>query len=89
MLLRELIQPPATGAPVVATPTAQDPEPTPKDVADIQALIGTIDPQKEQPQTLLNKLSGWMKTILILKQHSCVYLGQANEHSMPSGSEYL
>ena len=51
MLLRELIQPPATGAPVVATPTAQEPEPTPKDVADIQALIGTIDPQKEQPQT--------------------------------------
>jgi hypothetical protein len=66
MLLRELIQPPAIGAPVVATPTAQEPEPTPKDVADIQALIGTIDPTKEQPQTLLNKLTGWMKTYPIL-----------------------
>jgi len=57
MLLRELIQPPTQ---------AQDPEPTPKDISDIQALIGTIDPAKEQPQTLLNKLSGWMKQYPLL-----------------------
>ena len=66
MLLRELIQPSAIGAPVVAAPTAQEPEPTPKDISDIQALIGTIDPQKEQPQTLLNKLTGWMKQYPLL-----------------------
>ena len=60
MLLRELIQPPAT------VPAATEAEPTPKDISDIQALIGTIDPTKEQPQTLLNKLTGWMKTYPIL-----------------------
>jgi hypothetical protein len=43
-----------------------EPEPTPKDVADIQALLGTIDPVKEQPQTLLNKLNGWMKQYPLL-----------------------
>ena len=57
MLIKELIQPSAQ---------APDPEPTPKDIADIQALIGTIDPQKEQPQTLLNKLTGWMKQYPLL-----------------------
>jgi hypothetical protein len=49
-----------------AVPTEVETTPTPKDVADIQALLGTIDPQKEQPQTLLNKLTGWMKTYPIL-----------------------
>ncbi len=51
----------------MASPTdTVEPTPTPKDVADIQALIGTIDPQKEQPQTLLNKLNGWMKQYPLL-----------------------
>lgn len=68
MLIKELVTPqPQIGAEVVATPTdAVEPTPTPKDVADIQALIGTIDPQKEQPQTLLNKLNGWMKQYPLL-----------------------
>ena len=60
MLLRELIQPSAT------VPAATEAEPTPKDISDIQALIGTIDPAKEQPQTLLNKLNGWMKQYPLL-----------------------
>ena len=68
MLIKELVTPqPAIGAEVVATPTdAVEPQPTPKDVADIQALLGTIDPVKEQPQTLLNKLNGWMKQYPLL-----------------------
>ena len=73
MLIKEILTQPAQpqiGAEVVAVPTstpqAVEPEPTPKDVADIQALLGTIDPVKEKPQTLLNKLSGWMKTYPIL-----------------------
>lgn len=68
MLIKELVTPqPAVGAEVVATPTdAVGPTPTAKDVADIQALLGTIDPVKEQPQTLLNKLNGWMKQYPLL-----------------------
>jgi hypothetical protein len=62
MLIKELITPqPQVGVPVVA-----EPEPTPKDISDIQALIGTIDPAKEKPETLLNKLTGWMKQYPIL-----------------------
>jgi hypothetical protein len=68
MLIKEILTPQAAiGSEVVAAPTnTVEPEPTPKDVADIQALIGTIDPAKEQPQTLLNKLNGWMKQYPIL-----------------------
>lgn len=66
MLIKELVAPqPQIGAEVVAAP-AVEPAPTQKDVADIQALLGTIDPQKEQPQTLLNKLNGWMKQYPLL-----------------------
>jgi hypothetical protein len=36
-------------------------EPTPQEVQQVQNLIGTIDPQKEQPQTLLSKLAQWMQ----------------------------
>jgi hypothetical protein len=64
MLIKELVTPqPAIGAEVMAEPEL---EPTPKDISDIQALLGTIDPVKEQPQTLLNKLSGWMKQYPVL-----------------------
>jgi len=71
MKIKELLEAvpaqPQVGAEVVVAPTdAVEPAPTPKDVADIQALLGTIDPVKEQPQTLLNKLTGWMKTYPIL-----------------------
>jgi hypothetical protein len=75
MLIKEILTPPPAqpqvGAEVVATTATMpqqsaEPEPTPKDVADIQALLGTIDPAKEQPQTLLNKLNGWMKQYPIL-----------------------
>jgi len=73
MLIKEILTQPAQptlGAEVVATPTTMqqsaEPEPTPKDISDIQALLGTIDPAKEQPQTLLNKLTGWMKQYPLL-----------------------
>jgi hypothetical protein len=73
MLIKEILTAPARptlGAEVMAVPTATtqavEPEPTPKDISDIQALIGTIDVTKEKPQTLLNKLSGWMKQYPIL-----------------------
>ena len=54
-----------TSAPAVDT-TSQEAEPTPKDVADIQALLGTIDVTKEHPQTLLNKLTSWIKQYPII-----------------------
>ena len=60
MLIKEII------APLPQSSAAVEPEPTNKDVADIQALLGTIDPVKEQPQTLLNKLTGWMKQYPLL-----------------------
>lgn len=69
MHIKELLE--AVGE-IPPTPSAANPavpveaEPTTKDVADIQALLGTIDPAKEQPQTLLNKLNGWMKQYPIL-----------------------
>jgi hypothetical protein len=73
MLIKEILTQPAQptlGAEVVATPITMQQsaelEPTPKDISDIQALLGTIDPVKEQPQTLLNKLSGWMKQYPVL-----------------------
>jgi hypothetical protein len=55
MLIKEITQ-----------PAVVEPEPTDKEVADITALLGTIDPVKEQPQTLLNKLTGWMKQYPVL-----------------------
>jgi hypothetical protein len=73
MLIKEILTAPAqptVGAEVMAVPTdmpqAAEPEPTEKDISDIQALLGTIDVQKEKPQTLLNKLSGWMKQYPVL-----------------------
>ena len=60
MLIKEII------APLPQSSAAVEPEPTNKDVADIQALLGTIDPVKEQPQTLLAKLTGWMKQYPLL-----------------------
>jgi hypothetical protein len=41
-------------------------EPTQQDIAQIQGLLGTIDPVKEQPQTLLNKITSWLKDYPIL-----------------------
>lgn len=43
-----------------------EPEPTQQDVAQIQGLLGTIDPATEQPQSLLNKLNGWIKQYPVL-----------------------
>lgn len=37
-------------------------EPTPQDIQNVEQLLGTIDPAKEQPETLLNKLTGWMRS---------------------------
>jgi hypothetical protein len=54
MLIKELIQ------------LREDLEPTPQDIADVTALLGTIDPVKEQPQSLLAKLTGWMRSYPIL-----------------------
>lgn len=65
MQIKELLEAVGEIAPQATAP-AVEAEPTAKDVADVQALLGTIDPQKEQPQTLLNKLTGWMKTYPIL-----------------------
>jgi hypothetical protein len=66
MKIREVTAPPPSSTIGAPPPPAVEAEPTQKDVADIQALLGTIDPVKEQPQTLLNKLNGWMKQYPIL-----------------------
>lgn len=55
-----------TVLPAVQEPAVQDPaveaEPTVKDVQDVQQLLGTIDVTKEKPESLLNKLTGWMRS---------------------------
>ena len=65
MKIKEIIYEAAPTAATVDSP-ADDVAPTAKEIADIQALLGTIDPVKEQPQTLLGKLTGWIKQYPIL-----------------------
>lgn len=49
-------------APVAAAQPAQDAEtPEPQEIKAVQDLLGTIDVKTEKPQSLLNKLTGWMK----------------------------
>lgn len=54
MKIREITE----AAPMTATATT---EPDTAEIKAVQDLIGTIDPQREQPQNLLNKLTGWMR----------------------------
>ena len=56
---------PQVAAPVAALPAAE-PEPTPQDIETVQGLLGTIDVKTEKPQTLLNKLTSWMKEYPLL-----------------------
>jgi len=60
MRINEIIAPAqqAIGQTVTSEPVE---EPTPQEIQQIQNLIGTIDVVKEQPQSLLSKLTGWMK----------------------------
>jgi hypothetical protein len=49
-------------APVAPQQPAQDAEtPPPEEIKAVQDLLGTIDVKTEKPQTLLNKLTGWMR----------------------------
>ena len=41
--------------------SAPEPQPTPQDIDSIEQLIGTIDPKQETAQSLVNKLTTWMK----------------------------
>lgn len=77
MKIRDIIQenvPPTTTpgavaqapAPVAAVDATAEAEPTPQDIKQIQDLIGTIDPQKEQPQSLVNKLTSWIRQYPLL-----------------------
>lgn len=51
----------------IVQPVVQaEPEPTQQDIQQIQGLLGTIDPAKEEPQGLLTKLSGWIKQYPVL-----------------------
>jgi hypothetical protein len=46
----------------ITAPVEQDElEPSPEEIQQVRDLIGTIDVVKEQPQTLLSKLTQWMK----------------------------
>ena len=69
MKIYEIVNP-APAAPVAAQPVAQAPQqpavqdaetPPPEEIKAVQDLLGTIDVKTEKPQTLLNKLTGWMK----------------------------
>jgi hypothetical protein len=54
--------PQAVQAPAPQQPAVQDAEtPPPEEIKAVQDLLGTIDVKTEKPQTLLNKLTGWMK----------------------------
>ena len=55
-------QPQVAQAPVAT----QELEPTPQDIQTVQGLLGTIDVKTEKPQSLLNKLTGWMKEYPLL-----------------------
>ena len=72
MKIRDIIKenvPPVTtpaaaapaAAPVAAVDATQEPAPPPEEIKAVQDLLGTIDPQKEQPQGLLSKLTSWMR----------------------------
>ena len=69
MKIYEIVDPAPTApvaepqAPVATAPAQQaaEPEPTPQDIQTVQGLLGTIDVKTEKPQSLLNKLTGWMK----------------------------
>ena len=80
MKIYEIVNPqPAQTAPVAEPQVAQapqpvatlpqvaaEPEPTPQDIQTVQGLLGTIDVKTEKPQSLLKKLTGWMKEYPIL-----------------------
>jgi hypothetical protein len=56
MLILEITEPQATAQSTVA-PVEEIPQ---DEIADVKQLLSTIDPVKEQPESLLNKLTGWM-----------------------------
>lgn len=61
-IVKENVPPVTTPSPVAAVDATQEPAPPPEEIKAVQDLLGTIDPQKEQPQGLLNKLTSWMKS---------------------------
>jgi hypothetical protein len=66
MLLRELITPPPAVQPTVPQPTTIPagipPEPSAEEIKSVAQLIGTIDTQQENPESLLKKITGWMQS---------------------------
>jgi hypothetical protein len=56
MLILEITEPQATVQPTVA-PVEEIPQ---DEIADVKQLLSTIDPTKEKPESLLNKLTSWM-----------------------------
>lgn len=66
MLLRELITPPPAVQPTVpqpeTIPAGLPPEPSAEEIKDVEQLIGTIDTQQENPESLLKKITGWMQS---------------------------
>ena len=66
MLLRELITPPPAVQPTVpqpaTIPAGLPPEPSAEEIKDVAQLIGTIDTQQENPESLLKKITGWMQS---------------------------
>ena len=74
MKISEIVDPAPQAVAPVAEPQPQvaapqpvvDPEPTPQDIETVQGLLGTIDVKTEKPQTLLNKLTSWMKEYPLL-----------------------
>jgi hypothetical protein len=69
MKISEIVDPApaALVAPQAAQPVQAPQQPTaaetppPEEIKAVQDLLGSIDVKTEKPQTLLNKLTGWMK----------------------------
>jgi hypothetical protein len=58
MLILEITEPQTTAQPTVA-PASVEAIPQ-NEIEDVKQLLSTIDPAKEKPESLLNKLTGWM-----------------------------
>lgn len=65
MKIREIVLK-ELAAPSPAAEPAQNTEPAPQEIKAVQDLIGSIDPKEEQPQSLMNKLTGWIKQYPLL-----------------------
>jgi hypothetical protein len=62
MKIYEIVNPAPVEQPAAPQQPAQDADvPPPEEIKAVQDLLGSIDVKTEKPQSLLNKLTGWMR----------------------------